>query len=69
MTLEEICETYTFGSLGFCIAVETHCGFDMHRDQVAEAAARAASVFSDVSRAEASDLAEAFEAAWQEADR
>ena len=34
MTLSEIYAEYTAGSQGFCIAVETHCGLDISRDEI-----------------------------------
>jgi hypothetical protein len=42
MTLAEIFSTYTAGSTGFCIAVETHCGFNISRTEIARIAERAA---------------------------
>lgn len=41
MTLAEIYSTYTIGSEGFCRAVETHCGYDLSREQIARIAERA----------------------------
>ena len=41
MTLETIYETYTAGSTGFCIAVETHCGFEISRSEIERIAERA----------------------------
>lgn len=34
MDIKAIFETYTPGSQGFCIAVETHCGFEMSRAEI-----------------------------------
>lgn len=34
MTLDQIFSEYTVGSTGFCIAVETHCGYDLSRDEI-----------------------------------
>ena len=55
MTLSEIFSAYTPGSTGFCIAVETHCGFNISRDETKRIAARAAT-------------ADEFEAVWQNDD-
>lgn len=32
--LSEIYTEYKSGSQGFCIAVETHCGFNISRDEI-----------------------------------
>ena len=42
MTLDTIYATYTPGSQGFCIAVETHCGFQTSRTETARIAECAA---------------------------
>ena len=42
MTLAEIYDTYNIGSDGFCRAVETHCGFEISRKEIARIAKRAA---------------------------
>ncbi len=34
MTLQEIYTEYRPGSQGFCIAVESHCGYDMSREEI-----------------------------------
>ena len=41
MTLEQIYSDFTPGSPGFCIAVETHCGFQTSREETARIAAKA----------------------------
>jgi hypothetical protein len=41
MTIEQIYNEYTPGSQGFCIAVETHCGFQTSRTETARIAAKA----------------------------
>jgi hypothetical protein len=41
MTLQDIYAEYTAGSTGFCIAVETHCGYEISREEIARIAARA----------------------------
>lgn len=41
MTIEQIYNDYTPGSQGFCIAVETHCGFQTTRTETARIAAKA----------------------------
>lgn len=41
MTLAQIYTEYTRGSQGFCIAVETHCGFCISRDEIQRIAERA----------------------------
>ena len=41
MTIEQIYNEYTPGSHGFCIAVETHCGFQTSRTETARIAAKA----------------------------
>ena len=41
MTIEQIYSDYTVGSQGFCIAIETHCGFGISRTEIARIAARA----------------------------
>jgi len=38
MTITEIYKAYTAGSEGFIEAVETHCGFDIDRDDIREIA-------------------------------
>ncbi len=42
MSLSEIFATYTAGSTGFCAAVETHCGYEMSRDEIARVSLKAA---------------------------
>jgi len=41
MTIAEIYNSFNIGSEGFCRAVETHCGYDILREQVARIAERA----------------------------
>ena len=41
MTIEQIYDNYTPGSQGFCIAVETYCGFQTSRTETARIAAKA----------------------------
>ena len=41
MTIEQIYNDYTPGSQGFCLAVETHCGFQTSRTETARIAAQA----------------------------
>lgn len=41
MTIEQIYNDYTPGSLGFCVAVETHCGYQTSRSETARIAAKA----------------------------
>ena len=55
MTLTEIYDTYTPGSEGFCIAVETHCNLNVTREETARIAA-------------ASPDARSFKATWEEMD-
>lgn len=43
MTLADIYSEYTPGSLGFVIAVETHCGFAISRDEIRRIAEKARS--------------------------
>ena len=52
MNLAEIYSQFTTGSQGFCIAVETHCGFGVSRDEIKRIADK-------------SPTAEQFEAAWE----
>jgi hypothetical protein len=40
-TLQQIFDEFTAGSTGFCIAVETHCGFGISRKEIARIASRA----------------------------
>jgi hypothetical protein len=42
MTLETIFAEFTAGSTGFCIAVETHCGFEISRTEIARIGEKAA---------------------------
>lgn len=42
MTINEIYETYTVASQGFCVAVETHCGYQISRNEIARIASKAA---------------------------
>ena len=39
--LQNIYDDYNAGSTGFCIAVETYCGFDLSRAEVERIAERA----------------------------
>lgn len=39
--ITEIYSEYTPGSTGFCIAVETHCAFDISRDEIGRISRRA----------------------------
>ena len=39
--LDDIYREYTPGSTGFCIAVETHCGFAISREETARIATKA----------------------------
>lgn len=55
VTLKEIYAEYVPGSLGFCIAVETYCGFKTTRTETERIADLAAT-------------AEEFEAVWEEDD-
>jgi hypothetical protein len=55
MTLKEIYQQFTPGSLGFAKAVETHCGFNTTIDETKRIAERA-------------KTAEEFEAIWQNED-
>ena len=55
MTLHEIYDTYRPGSEGFCVAVETHCGFETSREETALIAA-------------ASPDARSFKATWENMD-
>jgi molybdopterin biosynthesis enzyme len=41
MTLEDIYNDYTPGSTGFVIAVETHCGFEISREETVRIASKA----------------------------
>lgn len=41
MTITEIYENYTPGSQGFCIAVETHCGYEISREEIERISNRA----------------------------
>lgn len=41
MTIEQIYSEFTRGSQGFCIAVETHCGYQTSRAETARIAALA----------------------------
>lgn len=55
MTLAEIYNSFTPGSQGFVIAVETHCGFDISPTEIERIG-------------DASKTAEAFQAAWENED-
>lgn len=55
MTIAEIYAEYTAGSTGFVIAVETHCGYDISRTEIARIA-------------EAAKTAEEFERVWENED-
>jgi hypothetical protein len=55
MTITEIFDQYTQGSQGFCIAVETHCGYDISRDEI-ERIAGAAETAADFHRIWADDF-------------
>ena len=55
MTLEQIYNEYTPGSQGFAIAVETHCGFSISRDEIKRISSKA-------------DNAEKFWRAWEKGD-
>ena len=61
MTLADIFDTYTPGSLGFCTAVETHCGFEVSRPEIERIALRAA-----VAGPDSVDLAAEFRRVWSE---
>lgn len=52
MTLNNIYNEYVVGSQGFCIAVETHCGFEISRTEIERIAERA-------------ETAERFEHIWE----
>lgn len=54
-TLTDIYNECTPGSQGFCIAVETHCGFNTSRSETARIAERA-------------ETAEEFQRIWQDED-
>lgn len=41
MTIEQIYSNFTTGSQGFCIAIETHCGFQTSRAETKRIAAKA----------------------------
>lgn len=41
MTLAQIYNDYTVGSAGFCAAVETHCGYNISREEIGRIAAQA----------------------------
>ena len=41
MTINEIYADYTPGSQGFAIAVETHCGYNISRDEIKRIGSRA----------------------------
>ena len=55
MTLADIYSQFTRGSQGFCIAVETHCGFGISRDEIKRIA-------------EVAETAAMFEATWDATD-
>lgn len=55
MSLNQIYAEFTPGSQGFCIAVETNCGFNTSRDETARIASRA-------------QTAEQFEQIWSDED-
>lgn len=55
MTLADIYDVFTPGSQGFAIAVETHCGFGISREEIKRIANKAAT-------------AEQFEAIWSNED-
>jgi hypothetical protein len=46
MTLENIYAEYTQSSAGFAIAVETHCGFNISRDEIKRIAEKASDASS-----------------------
>ncbi len=52
MKLTEIYQQFTVGSNGFCIAVETHCGFGISRAEIMRIA-------------ELADDADAFQRIWK----
>lgn len=41
MTIEQIYAAYTAGSTGFAIAIETHCGYCISREEIKRIAAKA----------------------------
>lgn len=55
MTIAEIYTAYTAGSTGFVIAVETNCGYDISRTEIARIA-------------EVATTAEEFERVWENED-
>lgn len=55
MTLAAIYAAFIPARLGFCIAVETHCGFMISREEIGRIAGRAAT-------------AEEFERIWRDSD-
>ena len=50
--LNQIADDYQWGSQGFVVAVETHCGFGISRDEIQRIAAR-------------TSTADEFQAAWE----
>lgn len=64
MTLSDIFADYNPGSSGFCIAVETHCGFEISRAEIERIAKAAAAACPDADDNDA--LAAEFERIWRD---
>lgn len=61
MTLADIFDAYTAGSTGLCIAVESHCGFQIGRPEIARIAMRAA-----IAGPNSADMADEFDRLWSD---